>query len=440
MGLPSQSSRMGYHRNHMFRRKRLIPRLPLLVVSLSIIAFVGWLVWPDGSDADTSLASANPASNDTATPTPPAPTESNTGSSGTMLSGTTSLPHPPNASRNNDQADRRDDRAVDRVADRTAAKSNETTSPPAVINNPRLTPERNTAQESSVQATASRETVTAADNDDNTRQRQPEQASAPTIDPGAVERARQLARRGMQLDVAGNLVDARRELSAALLTGALPADEATRTRDTLANINDKLIFSPLVVPDDPFASAYKIQPGDVLEKIASRLDLDVDWRFIQRINQIADVRRIRAGQDIKIISGPFHAVVSKNDYRLDLYMGQGRDLVFVRSFPVGLGEYNATPTGRFTIGSRLIDPEWINPRTRERFLPSDPMNPIGEHWLELVGQDENNRDRAGYGIHGTIEPDSIGKQMSMGCVRMLPNDVAVVYEVLTPGVSVIEIR
>ena len=60
--------------------------------------------------------------------------------------------------------------------------------------------------------------------------------------------------------------------------------------------------------------------------------------------------------------------------------------------------------------------------------------------MGLQGVEEHNRDFSGYGIHGTIEPESIGRQSSMGCIRMRPEDVEVVYEVLVEGASTIEIR
>ena len=89
--------------------------------------------------------------------------------------------------------------------------------------------------------------------------------------------------------------------------------------------------------------------------------------------------------------------------------------------------------------SKLVNPEWRNPRTRELFLPDDPANPIGERWIGLVGVDAHLAASEGIGIHGTIEPESIGRQASMGCVRMLPDDVALVYGMLVEG-STVEIR
>ncbi|QOJ19059.1 MAG: L,D-transpeptidase [Phycisphaeraceae bacterium] len=160
-----------------------------------------------------------------------------------------------------------------------------------------------------------------------------------------------------------------------------------------------------------------------------------------RINRIQDERKVQAGQRIKLVTGPFHAVVSKSKYRLDLYLGDDADRVLVGSYKVGLGEYDSTPVGMFKIGSKLINPEWRNPRNlREHYLPDDPQNPLGERWIGLIGVDDNTREFTGYGIHGTIEPQTIGTQASMGCVRMLPDDVALIYEVLMPGGSMVEIR
>lgn len=203
-----------------------------------------------------------------------------------------------------------------------------------------------------------------------------------------------------------------------------------------------MVYSPEVAEGDYFAMSYVIQGGDVLSTIVKRFALQIDWRFIQRINNIANPSRIRAGQRIKLITGPFHAVIHKNSYQLDLYMGDEDNRVFVKSYPVGLGASNSTPIGMFRIRShsKLINPEWPDPYTGRIYSADDPANPIGERWLGLQGLDEATRDLVGYGIHGTIAPDSIGKQASMGCIRMRAKDVEVIYEVLVESVSTVEIR
>ena len=109
---------------------------------------------------------------------------------------------------------------------------------------------------------------------------------------------------------------------------------------------------------------------------------------------------------------------------------------------MGLGALDSTPTGLFRIrtGSKLVNPPWTNPRTGEYFEPNDPLNPIGEHRLGFEGIEARTKDLQGYGIHGTIEPSSIGMSESMGCVRLLDDDVALLYETLTEGNSTVVIR
>ncbi|MDY7109034.1 MAG: L,D-transpeptidase family protein [Planctomycetota bacterium] len=266
------------------------------------------------------------------------------------------------------------------------------------------------------------------------------QRSAPPTDAG--RRALARAQAGLDLVARNEPVQARRLLTRALETGALGSADATTVRRALTELNERLVFSPEIVKDDPFALAYTIQSGDALSMVPRKMGVQTDWRFIARVNRIPDPRRIRPGQRIKLITGPFHAVIDKSDYRLDLYLGEGSDRVYVRSFPVGLGEYNSTPEGRFRVrpDSRLKDPEWVNPRTGRRYRSGDPDNPIGEHWIGLVGDEPRLADVVGYGIHGTIEPDSIGRQSSMGCVRLLPEDIEIIWEVLLDPVSTVTIR
>jgi len=126
---------------------------------------------------------------------------------------------------------------------------------------------------------------------------------------------------------------------------------------------------------------------------------------------------------------------------MKIYAGEGPSRVLIAIFPVGLGELNSTPTGAFMVRpkSKLINPEWNNPRTGEHFASDDPKNPIGERWIGLIGVEPQNQGFKGYGIHGTVDPASIGKQASMGCVRMSDADIELVYEFLTEPNSTIVI-
>ncbi|MEM1186337.1 MAG: L,D-transpeptidase family protein [Planctomycetota bacterium] len=241
-----------------------------------------------------------------------------------------------------------------------------------------------------------------------------------------------------------NPLGARETLNSALRRIGRDGPGAQTLRAELMALNDDLIFGPRVVDGDGLSSMYVIQSGDVLSVLPSRLGTGTHWKLIQRINRLSSPNRIRPGQSLKIISGPFHAIVDKSDYRLDVYHGDADspgNWLYVTSFPVGLGEHGSTPSGRFVVrdDGKLENPAWVNPRNpSERYSGDDPKNPIGEHWVGIDGLGDD-AVHTGLGIHGTIEPDSIGSQASMGCVRLGSVDVAMMYELLTEGESLVTI-
>jgi hypothetical protein len=256
------------------------------------------------------------------------------------------------------------------------------------------------------------------------------------------QRAMQRLQLGLDLIKQNKPVEARRMFSSVLESTSVSPTDAETARTELAKLNQRLVFGAEVVSGDPFAKPYLIEAGDSLAKLPKKLALKVDWRFLQRINGLSSPERIRAGQRIKIITGPFHAVIHKRSFRMDLYMGDSDDRVYVCSFPVGLGEFDSTPEGVYVVkpGSKMVDPAWTNPRTGEHFASKDPKNPLGRYWIGLIGDSDNIRGLEGYGIHGTIEPESIGQMKSMGCVRMRADDIALVYELLLENVSRVTIR
>jgi lipoprotein-anchoring transpeptidase ErfK/SrfK len=256
------------------------------------------------------------------------------------------------------------------------------------------------------------------------------------------ELSRALAAADQRL-AANDPVAARVLLSDALRDPKIDESGRSQLRARLTELNQDLVFSSKVVKGDPMTETYAIASGDRLSKLPEKLGLATDWRLIQRVNGISDPNKIQLGQKIKLVRGPFHAVVDKSDYRLDLYAGAPEDesaWTYVRSFRVGLGEGNSTPTGGFVVKrqSKLINPHWVNPRTGEQFDKDNPENPIGERWIGIEGLGAD-ATKTGYGIHGTIDPSSIGQQKSMGCVRMLDEDVNLVYELLVEGISRVQI-
>ena len=236
-------------------------------------------------------------------------------------------------------------------------------------------------------------------------------------------------------------VAARTSLTRLLEGSATTTTDRLKAYDAINKVNAMLTFSERVLANDPYAKQYTVKEGDSLSNIRKSLNLDCEWRFLQRINHLPTERSIRIGQVLKTPTGAFHGEVRKSEFRLNIFEGDGSGRVMVASYPIALGEFNSTPTGAFAIRprSKLIDPEWRNPRTGQHFESNDPANPIGERWIGLKGIEPHNKNFEGYGIHGTTDLGSIGKQASMGCVRMLPQDVEMVYELLTEPNSIVTI-
>jgi len=99
----------------------------------------------------------------------------------------------------------------------------------------------------------------------------------------------------------------------------------------------------------------------------------------------------------------------------------------LKVYKISTGEGNITPVGNFEIVSRLVDPVWFPPGGGA-IPPESPQNVLGTRWLGF--------DLSGYGIHGTIDPESIGDQVTAGCVRMYNEDVEELYSIIPRGTQV----
>jgi LysM repeat protein len=240
---------------------------------------------------------------------------------------------------------------------------------------------------------------------------------------------------------AGDVLSARKMLNDALLSNALAPADLAATKKQIADLNDTIIFGPRKFSADEFGGSYLVKPGDRLKKIAE--SFDVPWQFLARINGLADASKMRSGVALKVIKGPFNVVVTKHSFTMDIYLGStpGRPgSLFVRSYSVGLGRDDSTPTGTWMVGTKAKDPVYYSPRGEGVIPADDPKNPLGHRWISLIGMDGKAVGQQSYGIHGTIDPDSIGKQASMGCIRMHNEDVETVYDMLASGKSLVIVK
>jgi len=216
----------------------------------------------------------------------------------------------------------------------------------------------------------------------------------------------------------------------------MSAEQRTSVKDQLSKLSEQWLFSRTVVPADPLCESYLVKSGDLLTTIGERYK--VPYEILMQINNISRPEALQAGETVKVVDGPFHAKVYRSTFTMDLYL----QTTYVRSFKVGLGKIGMeTPTGLWRVkpGGKLVQPIWTNPLDGKTYHPEDPDYPLGSRWIALEGLAGEAKERTGFAIHGTKEPEQIGAQSSQGCIRMHNGDAILIYNLLVPTYSQVEI-
>jgi LysM repeat protein len=243
--------------------------------------------------------------------------------------------------------------------------------------------------------------------------------------------AKELVEEALKLRDAGKIIEAR-ELLSDTLNEQLSPNLRSAIKFQLSKLAEKWLFSNEVLSGDKLTGYYQVQSGDLLQRIAK--NHKVPYEILMDINGISRPELLQAGQTIKVIHGPFNVVVYKNNFTMDLYL-QSR---YVKTYRVGLGRNeHETPSGRWQVesGGKLVKPTWTDPDTGRRYVGDDPDYPLGSRWIAIEGIDENTKNRTGFALHGTKDPDSIGTRSSRGCIRLFNGDAIEVYNMLYGGIS-----
>jgi len=227
--------------------------------------------------------------------------------------------------------------------------------------------------------------------------------------------------RAMSLIGEGETFEARALLTRCLLAAA-EGPERERIRQKLDELNAVLFFSRSPSPDCEF---FTVQPGDTLAALAKRCGKDYYYvGLIQRINNV-DPARLRVGYSLKVPKGRFSALVQKSAHRLIVLL----DGHYIKEYSVGLGAPTSpTPEDTFRIVSKEVNPNWYAP-DGQVYKFGHPKNILGTRWIGF----EAKGPYRSYGIHGTSDPSSIGKDVSNGCIRMLNSDVEELFSMLMEG-------
>jgi lipoprotein-anchoring transpeptidase ErfK/SrfK len=109
-------------------------------------------------------------------------------------------------------------------------------------------------------------------------------------------------------------------------------------------------------------------------------------------------------------------------------------------YGVGVGKEGFKWYGRAEVDRKAVWPGWTPPpemlkRRPElpRHMEGGPDNPLGPRAMYLY-RDKHDLD---YRLHGTVEPWSIGGDVSSGCIRLLPEDVIDLFQRTPIGTKVL---
>jgi hypothetical protein len=169
------------------------------------------------------------------------------------------------------------------------------------------------------------------------------------------------AMRRAQADIGQNkLVEALRELSPWYDHTAVPAEQKMELDDLLSQLAGTVIYSR----DHWLQGAHVVQSGETLETIAQRQQ--VPWQLLGKINGIDNPNSLVAGEQLKVIRGPFHAQLNRTHNQLALFV----DGFYAGRFDVQTAGDVAQVDGTFPV---------------TKFAADHPSNSLRQPYISLGG-------------------------------------------------------
>jgi len=215
----------------------------------------------------------------------------------------------------------------------------------------------------------------------------------------------------------GRLSEAHLALSSLYDNPDLPQAEARQVTEMLDQLAGTVIYSRQHLLEPP----YVVRPGDTLDQIAEKYNVPVI--LLARINGIRDPQQLEPGRELKVVRGPFSAVIRLDKHELSL-MVDGR---YAGRFAIGVGCDQPKLEGEYTVREKGINPVYRGPDGTT--VPGgDPRNPLGKIW---IGLSDN------VGLHGTVDPQNVGRDDNRGTICLGDRDIDDLYGILSVGSRVV---
>lgn len=186
----------------------------------------------------------------------------------------------------------------------------------------------------------------------------------------------------------------------------------------------------------------RLKPGDSLSQIAR--DNDIGYYELLEANPKLNPMRLVNGTPVLIPTQYVLPDSPRDGITINLaelrlyYYPVGQNVVVTKPISIGRQGWN-TPEGTFKVVEKIDHPSWYVPKSIAAeaakqgvilpdVVPPGPDNPLGDYAMRL--------SLPNYLIHGTVEPTSIGRRVSSGCVRMYPEDIQELFSMVPVGTPV----
>ncbi len=234
---------------------------------------------------------------------------------------------------------------------------------------------------------------------------------------------------------AGKLAETHLALSRLYLDPNLDQNLSAEQTKELIDLLDELAGTVIYSRQIYLERGYIVQQGDTIDKVAR--NYEVPWQLLAKINGLMQPdapntqetikdRPLKPGMELKVLRGPFDAVVHLDRRELTLVLKNR----YAGRFKIGVGRDQPKLEGDYTVCLMAPDPPYYGPDGLV-VGPGDPKNPLGAAWIGLT---------AHIGIHGTNDPRGIGRDDNRGYICVGARDLQDLYGILTVGSRVTVVR
>jgi LysM repeat protein len=195
---------------------------------------------------------------------------------------------------------------------------------------------------------------------------------------------------------------------------SLSPAETKEVNDLLAQLAGSVIYEG--PPHHRLEPPYIVQAGDTLESIAAKHN--VPWQLLAKINGISTAGPLPPGQELKVLKGPFSAVVDLGKRKMTLML----DRRYAGQFPLEIDPTASVEEGEWKVDQKLLTPAgggvYGAPASEDRsLLLANLANPSGPTAI----------------VRGPGSADPVSPEPRGRVLRLKDSDVADVFDILSEG-------